>query len=303
LDATIGGRFRGVKPFGHRMPQEPRVSAERPQDLGDVYFLGDAHLGAESPPLERRKLADLCALLRYLEGRASHVYVVGDLFDFWFEYRRAVPTPHAEVIRALAALAASGTAISFLGGNHDYWAGGQLEKATGATVHRQPVRETRFGRRLFIAHGDGLPSGDWGYRALKAVIRSRLAIAGFRLIPPRIGAAVARWASGLSEVTEERVERALPPMMDFLQRVLESGYDGAVVGHIHRPVLKRLGNGTGVIVGDWMVHRSVVALGKHGFSMLRWSDGSLVEVESESHPLARDDRPRGAAGSPPDASG
>jgi UDP-2,3-diacylglucosamine hydrolase len=257
------------------------VTAESRETRETVYFVADAHLGSENESLERNKRADLCALLRHLEGRASHLYVVGDLFDFWFEYRHPVPTPHAEILRALSDLAASGTKVHFIGGNHDYWAGSQLEEVTGATVHRQPVHETHFGRRLFIAHGDGLPSGDWGYRALKSVIRSRPAIAGFRLVPPRIGAAIARWASSLSEVTEERVERALPPMTDFLRHVLEANHDVAIVAHVHRPVLRRFGSGTAVVIGDWMVHRSVAALDRDGVKMLRWCEGGFVEVESE----------------------
>jgi UDP-2,3-diacylglucosamine hydrolase len=276
------------------------VTAESTETSETIYFVADAHLGSEAQPLEEGKRADLCALLGHLEGRASRLYLVGDLFDFWFEYRRAVPTPHAEIVRALSDLAASGTKVHFIGGNHDYWAGSQLAEATGATIHRRPVQETHFGRRLFIAHGDGLPSGDWGYRALKAVIRSRPAIAGFRLIPPRIGAAVARWASGLSEVTEGRVERALPPMMDFLEHVLESDHDVAIVAHVHRPILRRFGSGTAVVIGDWMVHRSVVALDKGGVRMLRWREGSLVEAESErrlpapeAQPVSSSDPSRG----------
>ena len=257
------------------------MTAESRETRETIYFVADAHLGSEREPLEGSKRADLRAFLEHLEGRASHLYVVGDLFDFWFEYRRPAPTPHAEILRALSDLAGSGTKVRFIGGNHDYWAGSQLEQLTGATVHRGPLHETHFGRRLFIAHGDGLPAGDWGYRALKAVIRSRPAIAGFRLVPPGIGAAIARWASGLSEVTEERVERALPPMMDFLEHVLQSDCDVAIVAHVHRPVLKRFRSGTAVVIGDWMVHRSVVALDGDGVTMLRWCEGGLVEVESE----------------------
>jgi UDP-2,3-diacylglucosamine hydrolase len=255
-------------------------------ETGKVYFVADAHLGSERQPAEAEKLADLVGLLSYLEGRASGLFLLGDIFDFWFEYPRSTPLEHPEVLSALKRLSESGTEIHFLGGNHDYWAGSRLEKMTGATVHRQPVELTLFSERLFIAHGDGLPRGDAGYRMLKAVLRSRLAIAAFSLIPPAQGKAIARWASGLSEITEERILRAIPPMRTFLQDLLNRGLDAAVVAHVHRQTVWRWNNGTGVIVGDWLVDRSVVELGEDGFSMLRWRDGALIDNERAAVPPA-----------------
>lgn len=246
-----------------------------------MYFVADAHLGIESEPLEKAKESDLLALLSHLEGRASLLYLTGDTFDFWFEYPRARPTAHSAVLRALADLVRSGTPVRFLGGNHDYWAGPVLEQMTGATVHRTPVSDTHFGRRTFVAHGDGLPRGDWKYKVLKKVIRSRPAIACFRLIPPATGTRIARWASSLSEITPERIARATPPMRDFLEGKLREGYDVAVVGHVHKQMVWRSGGGTAVVVGDWMEHRSVIELTKDGVRPLRWAEGTLLEEPRE----------------------
>jgi UDP-2,3-diacylglucosamine hydrolase len=240
-----------------------------------AYFVADAHLGIEPHDLEEDKERDLLALLAWLRGRASLLYLVGDIFDFWFEFRHGERPAHARVLTAISELVASGTPVRFLGGNHDYWAGPRFEQLTGATVHRTPITETHFGRRVFIAHGDGLPSGDWGYKFLKSIIRSGPAIAGFRLFSPRAGAAVGRWASGLSEVTEERIQRAIPPMRQFLEAKLREGYDVAVVGHVHRQMMWEADGGTAVVIGDWMRHRSVVELSTEGVRPLRWSAGEL----------------------------
>lgn len=246
-------------------------------DPQPVYFIADAHLGIESDALEAAKESELVALLSHLNGRASLLYLVGDTFDFWFEYPRVEPDRHISVLKALAALVDSGTEVRFLGGNHDYWAGAVLEGATGATVHRTPVTDTHFGRRTFVAHGDGLPEGDWKYKVLKAIIRSRPAIAAFRLIPPARGASIARWASGLSEITPERVARATPAMRRFLESKLGEGYDVAVVGHVHKQMVWKSGDGTAVVVGDWMKHRSVVELTRDKVRPLSWIDGGLHE--------------------------
>jgi len=242
-----------------------------------VYFVADAHLGIEVAALEEAKERDLVELLHHLAGRASLLYLVGDIFDFWFEYPKVRPTAHPAVLSALSELVRSGTAVRFLGGNHDYWVGAQFEGMTGATVHRTPISDTHFGKSTFVAHGDGLPPGDRGYKVLRAIIRSRPAIAGFRLIPPATGASIARWASGLSEITEERIRAATPPMKNFLESKLAEGHDVAVVGHIHKQMLWRSGGGTAVVIGDWMKHRSVVELTEDRLRLLSWSGGSLRE--------------------------
>jgi UDP-2,3-diacylglucosamine hydrolase len=248
---------------------------------GPVYFIADAHLGIESAAVEEAKKQDLLEFLAHLAGRASLLYLAGDIFDFWFEYPRVRPTAHSAVLSALSELVDSGTAVRFLGGNHDYWAGSQFEEMTGATVHQTPVTDTHFGRRTFVAHGDGLPSGDLRYKMLKAVIRSRLAIAAFRLIPPATGASLARRASGMSEVTEERIRAATPAMREFLESKLAEGYDLAVVGHVHKQMMWKSGGGTAVVIGDWMKHRSVVELTEEGLRALTWAGGSLREEPSD----------------------
>jgi UDP-2,3-diacylglucosamine hydrolase len=266
-------RGQGLSP-----PPEGAVFAPDCTDTGPVFFLADAHLGGESSSFEEQKELELLSLLHSLRGRASALYIVGDLFDFWFEYPTVTPTAHFEILMALSELSHAGTSIRFLGGNHDYWAGEKLQSITGASVFHTPVRATHFGQRLFIAHGDGLPAGDRAYRALKAVIRSRPAIAAFRLLRPRIGAALARWASGLSEISDSRIEKAIPPMKEFLESKLKEGYDAAVVAHVHRPQLWKYDTRTAVIVGDWMANRAVVELREDGFRLLKWSGESLVEL-------------------------
>ncbi|MBN2565479.1 MAG: UDP-2,3-diacylglucosamine diphosphatase [Candidatus Eisenbacteria bacterium] len=255
---------------------------DTPPQEDPAYFLADAHLGIESDELEEAKRRDLLALLSAINGRCSTLFLVGDVFDFWFEYPDTPPRRHLDVLGAMSELTKSGTRVHFLGGNHDYWAGRQLHAITGAIVHHEPMSISCFGKRLFVAHGDGLPRGDVRYKLLKAVIRSRPAIAGFRLLPPSLGEAIARWASGLSEVTEERIQRAIPPMKTFVEEQITRGYDAVVVGHIHRQLMWEFDKGDAIVVGDWMAHRSVVELTADGFRLMTWAGGRLVPSEKES---------------------
>ncbi len=246
-------------------------SVDRP-----VYFLADAHLGGLEGPADADGERDLEAFLRSLVGEAEHLYLVGDIFDFWFEYR--VPSNHGHdgVLRALDALSDSGTTVTFLGGNHDYWAGSEFKSLTGACVHHDPIAVTHAGKRVFIAHGDGLPAGDWGYRILKSVLRSPIAISMFRLLSPALGGRLAVRVSNVSGITDDRVQAAIAPMHEFLMSKLDEGFDAAIVGHVHAPRLWERGGRSAIIVGDWMTNRSVTALDASGFRMLRWSEGALV---------------------------
>ena len=247
-----------------------------------VWFLADAHLepsrerpGAGPEAQDAARQRDLLELLASLTDQASHLYLVGDIFDFWFEYVSGPTRGHEATVRALRALSDRGISVHFLGGNHDYWAGRVFEHLSGARVHRVPLDTTHCGRRLFIAHGDGLPEGDLRYKALKALIRSAPAIAAFRLLPPTLGASIGRWASGLSEITDERIERAMRPMRDFLLETVRGPYDAAIVGHVHRPAHWRTPDGDALIVGDWQDNRSALLLDGDGFHHFVWRVGAL----------------------------
>ncbi len=241
-----------------------------------VFFIADAHLGGLGDPDDELNERDLEDLLGRLDGRASHLYLLGDIFDFWFEYRLPSNHGHARVLAALRRLSASGAAVTILGGNHDYWLGSEFEELTAASVSRDPRIVEHFGRRIFLAHGDGLPAGDWGYRILKRILRSPVSIALFRQLSPALGGRLAVHVSNVSGITEDRVQRAIPPMRDFLFSKLDEGLDAAVVGHVHAPCAWHRDAGDAIIVGDWMTHRSVVALDAGGFHMLRWEQGTLV---------------------------
>ncbi len=252
-----------------------------------VYFLADAHLGGLHGPADAAGERDLEAFIRSLIGAADALYLVGDIFDFWFEYR--VPSSHGHdgVLRALEALSDSGTTVAFLGGNHDYWAGPEFQSLTGASVHHDPLVVTHGDKRVFIAHGDGLPAGDWGYRILKSVLRHPIAISMFRLLSPAFGGSLAVRVSNVSGITDDRVQAAIPPMREFLISKLDEGFDAAIVGHVHAPRLWERDGRSAIIVGDWLTNRSVTALDASGFRMLRWSDGKLVpndDARRESGP-------------------
>ena len=154
---------------------------------GPVYFIADAHLGSSADPAaDEPRLARLVPFLRRVRDRgAEHLYIVGDLFDFWFEYRSVVSRRAFPVVCALRRLVDAGVEVTWMGGNHDYWLGDFLRDEVGLRVMRVPLEVTLEGRRILLIHGDGLAGRqDRGYRVLRAVIRAPLSESLFRLIHP-----------------------------------------------------------------------------------------------------------------------
>jgi len=163
-----------------------------------AYIVSDIHLGAVPRETER-------AFRRFLDHAAGHagsLLINGDLFDFWFEYRSVILREHFRVVAKLADVVEAGVPVSFVGGNHDAWAGSFLRDEVGVTLLDGPVEMELGGRRALVAHGDGVGRGDYKYRALRKVIRHPASIAAFRRLHPDMGRRIA----GLASTTEHKAD-------------------------------------------------------------------------------------------------
>lgn len=228
---------------------------EHSSSIPPVYFLSDVHLGVSDADTESRKLSLLLALLARIRESGGSLYIVGDLFDFWYEYRAVVPRGYHRLYAALEDLPAAGIPVTYLAGNHDFAIGAFFSEDLGITVLRDDVRFEAGGTRFYVYHGDGLAPRDGGYRALKRVLRSPLAQWGFRLLHPDFGFALARRFSHTSRgYTSGKDYGEKDGMrMEALRRFKE-GTDIVVMGHRHVPLREELGGGIYVNLGDWIQH-------------------------------------------------
>ena len=233
-----------------------------------VHLTSDVHLGAIPPENER-------AFLAWLEGagaEASTVVLNGDLFDYWFEYRTAIPQGYTRALGVLAAVVDAGVTVHLMGGNHDWWGGRFLEEEIGLLFHRAPVDLDLSGRRVHLAHGDGLGPGDRRYKALRSVLRSRPFRWAYRWLHPDVGSRVANRASS-TEARKSKAERLGGPTEGQIQRsrVLERWaretlearpeLDLVVLGHTHIPTLQEPMAGRFYLnCGDWVLHRTFAVL-------------------------------------------
>ncbi len=238
---------------------------------GSVVFLSDAHLGAEALDRESARAERLHAFLASLEGRASSLYIVGDLFDFWFEYRTAIPRRHFRTLAALARLRDSGVAITYLNGNHDFWLGSFLSESLGIRTVEGSVSVAEQGRRLWVHHGDGLMGGDLGYKVLRGVLRHPASIRLYGLLHPDLGIPLAHAVSAWS-----RTSRGEPPLTpDRLWNELAGprfaeGYDAVIIGHFHHAFERREDGRELFLLGDWIERFTYLELHEGRLTLSSW---------------------------------
>jgi UDP-2,3-diacylglucosamine hydrolase len=248
-----------------------------------VYFIADAHLGSSADPRDDEpRLARLSPFLRRVaERRAERLYILGDLFDFWFEYAHVMPWRHAGILSEIRRVVDSGVPVSFLGGNHDWWAGRSFERFAGMAVHREPLSVQHQGRRLFLHHGDGLSSrADRGYLLLRATLRNPWVIRLLRLVHPDVAYALGHRLSKFSrEHLTSRTFRIPDPLAAYVDAALARGHDAFLMGHLHaRHTERRPGGGRLFILGDWMTLFSALRLEDGEFVWEDWSSGTGVDA-------------------------
>jgi UDP-2,3-diacylglucosamine hydrolase len=234
-------------------------------------FLSDAHLGAAAASEEATRTERLHRFLAAQEGRATTVYIVGDLFDFWFEYGTAIPRRYFDTLARLRRLRESGVELVYLNGNHDFWLGRFFDETLGIRTHDGALPLELQGHRIWLHHGDGLMGGDLGYKLLRRVIRHPASIGLYRWLHPDLGIPLARQVSHWSRGSrEERV-----PDGDGLWRGVAlprfaEGYDTVMIGHFHHAYERREDGRAFFVLGDWMRHFTYVELAGGAFALKTW---------------------------------
>ena len=235
------------------------------------YIVSDIHLGGVPDATERQ----FVSFLDRIGGEAGTLLIAGDLFDFWFEYGDVIPGRHFRTLAALASLVDAGVPVIMAGGNHDAWGGRFLREHVGITYHTEPFHMELGGRRALVAHGDGLGRGDFKYRALKAVIRSRAAIGAFRALHPELGLRLARAVS--STHAKSDADLAAEGRAAFLtawagdQLAADPSLSWVVCGHSHLPVLREHAPGRWYLnAGDWISHYTYIIVNSAGAALNVW---------------------------------
>ncbi len=223
-----------------------------------IYFASDFHLGIPdyTSSLEREK-----KIVRWLDAikkDAAEIYLLGDVFDFWFEYRTVVPRGYVRLLGKIAELTDSGIPVHWFTGNHDMWIFDYVPKELNVILHRAPIQKEYNGKKFYIAHGDGLGPGDHGYKFIKKVFANRVCQWLFARLHPNLGISMARYWSGKSRIaTGRNDEKYLGDEKEYLavysKNILsKEHFDYFIFGHRHLPLDKTFGNSRYINLGDWV---------------------------------------------------
>lgn len=232
-------------------------------DNKKIYFLSDFHLGAPDhiKSLERERV--IVQFLDSIKDDAAQIFIVGDVFDFWFEYKYVVPKGHVRILGKLAELADRGIPMTFFVGNHDMWMRGYFERELFMSVYKEPNVFEFSGKKFLIGHGDGLGPGDHGYKFIKKIFRNPVCQFLFGALHPRWGIAIANFFSKKSrEATGTADQHFLGEdkewLISYCREVMKKEhFDYFVFGHRHLPIDFRLSDTSRYInLGDWITHFS-----------------------------------------------
>ncbi|MEM7658908.1 MAG: UDP-2,3-diacylglucosamine diphosphatase [Bacteroidota bacterium] len=238
-----------------------------------IYFASDLHLGAPSPEESLVREKHFVRWLDHIKHHAAKLFLVGDLFDFWFEYKHAVPRGYVRMLGKLAELSDAGTEIHVFTGNHDHWFQSYLTEQIGATIYREPQLMTFFGRKYYIAHGDGLGPGDHGYKLLKKVVTAPLSRWLYARLHPNSGIGLALWVSSRGGNHDYRDHGEVDHLgeQEFLYQHANQVYsqqpdiDCFIFGHRHMLIDDVRENGLHVVIlGDWIQYFSYLQVHEAG---------------------------------------
>lgn len=221
-----------------------------------AYFFSDSHLGLSESNQEKEKQKVLQQFLTDIMEDATHLYIVGDLFDFWYEYKQVIPKKYFRILYSLKKITEKGIVVNYFAGNHDFYLGNFFDKELNIKTWQDDFEFELEGKKFYLWHGDGLGKKDRGYRFLKKIIRNRFFQSLYRLLHPDFGIPFARWVSGSSRAYTNQLnhKRDESDYFEFAEEKFKNGVDFVLMGHRHNPLVHAVENKKYINLGDWINH-------------------------------------------------
>ncbi len=239
--------------------------------MKNIFFFSDVHLGLHDQQREKEKEKRLLSFLSHVEKNGEQLFIMGDLFDYWFEYKHVIPRGYHHVISKLGLMVEQGIKIHYVAGNHDFWLRDFFPNDLGIPVYKDPFGIELRGKKFFLHHGDGLATRDTGYRILKKVLRNPVNIFLYSMLHPDLTAPLAHGSSHKSrQYTGDKDFGETDGMISFAKEKIEKEhYDVVVMGHRHKPSVVPIDNGLYFNLGDWIT-----------FNTYAEFDGKVIELKS-----------------------
>ena len=237
-----------------------------------IYFASDFHLGIPNIEESHNRERHIVRWLTKIEKDAKAIYLVGDIFDFWFEYKKVVPKGFVRLLGKIATLTDKGTQIHLFVGNHDLWAKDYLEKEAGITIHHKSMILKEQSKEIFISHGDGLGKGDLYYKLVKKLFNSKICQWAFARLHPNLALYLAhKWSNkSRKNYNIPFISEKKEILFDYCKKQQKiRPIDYYVFGHTHNPIQLQVDNQSQYInLGDWLTHNTYAVLEK-GFIQIK----------------------------------
>ena len=231
---------------------------------GVCYFASDFHFGAPNQEESHQREIRVINWLDQIQKDANHLFLLGDIFDFWFEYSGKIPDYYAFFLNKIAEIRKNGIEVYFFTGNHDMWVKNYLKEQFGIHIFKKEQVFVINNKKFLLGHGDGVGKGDLGYKCLKAFLNCKINVWLFGLIPQKTGFAIAQFFSRRSRaMTPEYKESFLGNdkeiLVQYCYQYLENhDIDYFIWGHRHIPLEIVVNNAIYFNAGDWLQHNSYI---------------------------------------------
>lgn len=243
-----------------------------------IYFASDFHLGVPVGKSSFEREKRIIDWLDHIRQDAFEIYLVGDIFDFWFEYKHAIPKGFVRIQGKIAELVDSGIPVYFFTGNHDMWMFDYFEKELGVKIYREPIYRTYNGKKFLIGHGDGLGPGDRGYKFIKKVFAAKWSQWMFARLHPNFGIALANYFSRKSRIaTGDSDSKFLGEDNEWLVQYCKeqegiNPQDYYIFGHRHLPMTIRINERAVYInLGEWIHYNTYAVFDGFEVKLLEWN--------------------------------
>ncbi len=241
--------------------------------MNDSYlFISDIHLGLQSKDLENRKERLLVKFLNFAQTNCSELFIVGDLFDYWFEYKRVYQKGFFRTLTAIQDLTDHGIKVHYLIGNHDFMHQNFFKDEIGALMYENPISITLNNKKFFIGHGDGMVKNDLGYKILKVILRNKVIQKFYSWIHPDIGVSIASSTSKSSrDYTSQKDYGEEDGLFEAAKMKIDDGYDYVLLGHLHRRCFLNYKNGVYINLGSWLDAPCYGKFENNKFEIVDWN--------------------------------
>ncbi|MGE5500040.1 MAG: UDP-2,3-diacylglucosamine diphosphatase [Syntrophothermus sp.] len=235
------------------------------------HFISDIHLGLNSREKEKAKERLLVKYLEFAKSEARELYILGDLFDYWFEYGKVYQKGFYRTLTALEDLVESGTKVHYIIGNHDFLHRDFFGTEIGVSLYELPIEANLEGKKFYLAHGDGMVKNDIGYLILKSVLRNKFIQRLYSLLHPDIGVSIASRTSRKSrDFTSKKDYGTGDGLFEAAQGKIEKGFDYVILGHSHRRAIENYRGGTYVNLGTWLTQPCYGEFREGQFRLVDW---------------------------------